>query len=168
MKYISKTYKSPFSDLTFTSDGENITTLEFGNPDELYKNIKQDDLPIFDMTKKWLDLYFSSCVPDFTPPLLPSGSVFQKRVWDILLKVPYGEVSTYGEIAKELGKESNQKMSAQAVGGALSKNPIAIIIPCHRIVGTGNNLTGYAGGLDIKIKLLKTENVDITKFKLPK
>lgn len=124
---------------------------------------------IFDETKKWLDIYFSREEPKFTPKLNIKGSEFRKDVWEILLEIPYGKTLTYKAIAEKLvisGKY--KKMSAQAVGGAVGHNPISIIIPCHRVVGASGSLTGYAGGLDRKVKLLELEGVDMNKFFMPK
>ena len=111
------------------------------------------------MGKRWLDLYFGGQKPDFLPPLHPEGTAFQKSVWDILLEIPYGKTISYGEIAGHIAlKQGISRMSAQAVGGAVGRNPISIIIPCHRVVGADVSLTGYAGGLDRKIKLLELEH----------
>ena len=107
--------------------------------------------------------------PDFTPPLHPIGSAFRMKVWDVLLQIPYGQTVTYGWIARQLAeREGRARMSAQAVGGAVGHNEISIIIPCHRVVGTSGSLTGYAGGMDRKIALLKTEHVDMSRFFVPK
>ena len=120
-------------------------------------------------TKKWLDIYFSGEKPTFTPPLHPAGSTFRQAVWQILLKTPYGQTITYGEIASKIAERENiSHMSAQAVGGAVGHNEISIIIPCHRVVGTNGSLTGYAGGIDRKISLLKLEHADMSRFFVPK
>ena len=119
--------------------------------------------------KKWLDLYFSGEKPDFTPPLHPAGSPFRQAVWKILLEIPYGQTTTYGEIAKQLAAMQNSSsMSAQAVGGAVGHNEVSIIIPCHRVVGTNGSLTGYAGGMDKKIALLELEHTNKKGFFVPK
>ena len=119
--------------------------------------------------KRWLDIYFSGKEPDFTPPLHPIGSAFRQSVWEILLQIPYGKTTTYGEIARQLSEKMGlSRMSAQAVGGAVGHNKIAIIIPCHRVVGTNGSLTGYAGGIDKKGKLLELEQTDMTGFFVPK
>ncbi len=123
---------------------------------------KEKNLAVFDQTKRWLDLYFSGREPGFTPALNPAGSAFRRAVWEILLKIPYGKTTTYGQIAREIAVARGlAKMSAQAVGGAVGHNEISIIIPCHRVVGTHGSLTGYAGGIDRKIKLLQLEGVDM-------
>ena len=119
--------------------------------------------------KRWLDIYFSGKEPDFTPPLHPIGSAFRQSVWEILLQIPYGKTTTYGEITRQLSEKMGlSRMSAQAVGGAVGHNKIAIIIPCHRVVGTNGSLTGYAGGIDKKGKLLELEQTDMTGFFVPK
>lgn len=123
---------------------------------------------IFDETKKWLDIYFSREDPKFTPKLNIKGSEFRKDVWKILLEIPYGKTLTYKAIAEKLVMSGKyKKMSAQAVGGAVGHNPISIIIPCHRVVGASGSLTGYAGGLDRKVKLLELEGVNMNKFFMP-
>lgn len=126
-------------------------------------------LPIFQQTIKWLDNYFSGEKPNFTPPiLLQNISPFRKYVLELLLEIPYGTTTTYKNIAKIIENKTNKKVSCQAVGGAVSHNPISIIIPCHRVISSSQNLTGYAGGINKKIKLLEIENLDISKFKIPK
>ena len=123
---------------------------------------EEKNLAVFDQTKRWLDLYFSGREPGFTPALNPAGSAFRRAVWEILLKIPYGKTTTYGQIAREIAAARGlAKMSAQAVGGAVGHNEISIIIPCHRVIGAHGNLTGYAGGIDRKIKLLQLEGVDM-------
>lgn len=116
-------------------------------------------------TKRWLDVYFTGREPDFTPPLHPAGSSFRQAVWQLLLEIPYGQTTTYGALAKRLNAG---RMSAQAVGGAVGHNPISIIVPCHRVVGTNGSLTGYAGGLDRKIRLLEMEKTDMTGLFRPR
>lgn len=119
--------------------------------------------------KRWLTIYFSGREPDFIPPLHIIGSTFQLAVWEILRKIPYGKTTTYGEIAKTIARQQGlPRMSAQAVGGAVGHNEISIIIPCHRVVGTNGSLTGYAGGIDKKVKLLNLEKADMTKLFVPK
>ena len=109
---------------------------------------------------KWLDTYFGGKVPNFTPPISIQTTPFRKAVYDILLTIPYGQTMTYGEIANIIAKQNGvERMSSQAVGGAVGHNPVSIIIPCHRVVGADGSLTGYAGGLDRKIELLKLEKV---------
>ena len=131
---------------------------------EIKEQVKEDaDEEIHKKTKNWLDRYFAGERPDIHElELAPMGSEFRQEVWNILKNIPYGKVTTYHEIAKEIGKKrGKEKMSAQAVGGAVGHNPISIIIPCHRVIGTNGSLTGYAGGLDKKAYLLRHENVQI-------
>ena len=159
-------YDSPLGKITLTSDGESLTGLylEGDRFFSLSQKSQEKNLPIFDETRRWLDLYFSGKNPNFTPPLLMQSTPFRQSVWKILLKIPFGKTTSYGEIAKQIGR----KMSAQAVGNAVGHNAIAIIIPCHRVVGKNGNLTGYAAGIDKKIKLLELEKVDVSKFFIPK
>lgn len=168
MFFISK-YKSPVGEITIASNGEMLTGLWFDGQknfaDTLLENYEEKDLPVFEQTKKWLDIYFSGKAPDFTPPLDMCGiSPFRKRVWEIMLEIPFGQTSTYGKIAKQIAEETGKKVSGQAVGGAVGHNSISLVIPCHRVVGTNGGLTGYAGGIDKKIKLLRLEGVDVSKY----
>lgn len=168
MIYVSY-YKSPIGNITMASYGDSLCGLWFDGQKYFASTVKGETedktLPVFEQTKKWLDIYFSGNEPDFTPKLSLNGSKFRKAVWDILLTIPYGSVMTYGEIAKILAKQCGVvKMSAQAVGGAVGHNPISIIVPCHRVVGTSGSLTGYAGGIDKKISLLKIEKTDMSKM----
>ena len=158
------TYKTPtqFSDMIMNSDGEYLTGLWFkGSKDSLKHETDCEikELPIFLETCKWLDLYFSGKVPDFTPKYrISNPTPFRKEVSDIMNTIPYGKTLTYNDIAKMIAKRRGiEKMSAQAVGGAVGCNPICIIIPCHRVIGANGNLTGYGGGLQNKIELLKLE-----------
>lgn len=172
MQYINR-YTSPIGKITMASDGEALTGLWFDGQKyfALYldKDNEEKDLPIFDMAKKWLDIYFSGKEPNFKLPLKFTGSEFQNEVWEILYAIPYGKTVTYGEIAKELANRRGiGKMSAQAVGGAVGKNEISVIVPCHRVVGSNGSLTGYAGGIDKKISLLKLEKAYNEKFFVPK
>ena len=129
----------------------------------------EKSLPIFDETAKWLDVYFGGKEPGFTPRLLITGTPFRKAAAEIMLSIPYGQTITYGEISDKIAAQRGvHKMSAQAVGGAVGHNPISIIVPCHRVVGAGGNLTGYAGGIDKKLWLLKSEGIDVSKFYVPK
>lgn len=125
-----------------------------------WKTQEEREIPVFQETKRWLDVYFSGREPDFLPVLHLCGTMFQRNVWNILTKIPYGKTTTYGAIAKEIAEDRNlQKMSAQAVGGAVGRNPVAIIVPCHRVLGAGGQLTGYAGGIERKKELLILENM---------
>ena len=151
-------YKSPLGRIILTSDGKYLTGLDFVKPSALNKNKQSKPLPIFKQTCHWLDIYFRGKEPKFTPPLKMQATPFRKQVWEILLKIPYGHTKTYGEIAREIARKNGlKKMSAQAVGGAVGNNPVALIIPCHRVIGTKGALTGYGAGLDKKIFLLKLE-----------
>ena len=159
-------YNSPIGKILLASNSSELTGLWFYNQKYFANNIsqchEQQDLPIFAQTKNWLDFYFSGENPNFTPPLNFSGvSPFRRRVLEILLTIPYGKTTTYGNIAKKLEKKSGNRVSAQAVGGAVGHNPIAIIIPCHRAIGSKGQLTGYASGIDKKIKLLQLENAKL-------
>lgn len=158
-------YGSPIGNITLASDGENLTGLWFDGQkydrDTLHdSNPAEKDLPIFSSAKKWLDIYFSGKAPNFTPPLKVEGSAFKKLVSEIMREIPFGHSTTYGEIAREVAQRTKRKsMSAQAVGGAVGHNPISLIIPCHRILGGNGKLTGYAGGIERKIFLLKLEGI---------
>lgn len=165
MEYISL-YNSPLGEMTLASDEKNLTGLWFNgqkyDKDVLDKEVCEKPLPIFDETKKWLDIYFSGECPNFTPPIHIKSTGFRKEVAEIMLTIPYGKTMTYGEIANKISKQRNiEKMSAQAVGGAVGHNSISIIIPCHRVVGSNGKLTGYAGGLNRKIKLLSLEKSNL-------
>ncbi|MBQ9349310.1 MAG: methylated-DNA--[Oscillibacter sp.] len=118
-----------------------------------------------DAAQAWLDTYFAGRMPDFTPPLHLAGTVFQRTVWDLLLQIPYGTVTTYGDLAHRIAARNGiARMSAQAAGGAVGRNPVPIIVPCHRVVGADGSLTGYAGGLDRKARLLELEGVDMRRL----
>ena len=147
-------YHSPIGPLRLTSDGAALTGLWMGlqNPD-LTNAQSREDLAIFDSVKRWLDDYFSGNPRIIDFPLAPAGTPFQRRVWELLLTIPYGETTTYGALARQLGPN----MSAQAVGQAVGRNPIGILIPCHRVIGADGTLTGYAGGLENKKWLLLHE-----------
>ena len=161
-------YASPLGGITLASDGDALTGLWFDGQKHFAETLSgeapEKELPVFDTAKRWLDVYFKCVSPDFTPPLNLRGSGFRKAVWDILLTIPFGQTMTYGEIAKKF----SARMSAQAVGNAVGHNPVSIIVPCHRVVGANGSLTGYAGGLDKKIKLLELEKADLSGFFVPK
>lgn len=165
-------YKSPLGSITMASDGTALTGLWFDGQkyfaEGLTETAAAKTLPVFDETVRWLDIYFAGRRPDFTPPLNLEGTAFRKEVWGLLLKIPYGQTTTYGKLAAQIAaKHGKKRMSAQAVGGAVGHNPISIIVPCHRVVGTGGSLTGYAGGLAKKLALLKLEGIDTANFTLP-
>ena len=152
-------YTSPLGGITLASDGIALTGLYFdGERDfpDLSATYKKN-LPVFGEVMRWLELYFAGKEPDFSPALNPTGTAFQMLVWAILQTIPYGGTTTYGAIAKRLEKSTGKRMSAQAVGGAVGRNPISILIPCHRVIGADGSLTGYAGGLDKKEYLLGLE-----------
>ena len=156
-------YISPLGGITMASDGEYLTGLWFDGQkyfaDTLHAQHEEKDLDVFRRTDNWLDIYFSGKEPDFTPSLRMRGTEFRQEVWQILLTIPFGETMTYGEIAKILAdRRGTDSISAQAVGGAVGHNPISLIIPCHRVVGTNGALTGYAGGLEKKAWLLDMES----------
>ena len=152
-------YTSPLGGITLASDGIALTGLYFDGERDFpdLSAAHKKDLPVFGEAMHWLDLYFAGKEPDFSPALNPTGTAFQQAVWEILRTIPYGGTTTYGAIAKRLEKVRGKRMSAQAVGGAVGRNPISILIPCHRVIGADGSLTGYAGGLDKKEYLLGLE-----------
>ena len=169
MTYIQH-YNSPLGDILLAADEIGLTGVWLDSQKYFAGTLPQEliecETPVLAEAKRWFDAYFSGREPDFTPPLHPTGSAFRHAVWDILLQIPYGQTTTYGAIARQLA--GTGRMSAQAVGGAVGHNPISIIVPCHRVVGTDGSLTGYAGGLAKKIALLELEHTDVSRFYLPK
>ena len=172
--YYFTTCPSPVGQLTLASDGESLTGLwlegqkYFGAtmPEDA---VRRDGLPVFSAAQSWLERYFAGEKPQPAElPLRPAGGEFRQRVWKLLCGIPYGQVTTYGALARELEVQTGQAASSQAVGGAVGHNPISIVIPCHRVVGSGGNLTGYAGGLDRKVRLLELEGADMSRLSLPK
>ena len=166
-------YDSPLGGILLAADEEGLTGLWFDGQKyfarTLPKEYAESETPVLREAKRWLDIYFSGREPDFTPPLHPVGSAFQQAVWALLLEIPYGETTTYGALARKLAeKQGLTHMSAQAVGGAVGHNDISLIIPCHRVVGASGSLTGYADGVDKKIKLLELERADMKSFFVPK
>ena len=173
--YYKTTHQSPLGILTLACTESSLIGLwteeQKYHGDTLLENtIDNPNIPVFDKTKKWLDDYFTGKNPPISElPLAPIGSEFRQEVWQLLCQIPYGKVITYGEIAKQIAKKAGKEtMSSQAVGGAVGHNPISIIIPCHRVIGANGNLTGYAGGIKTKIKLLQIEGVDMSKMFVPK
>ncbi|MCL2163820.1 MAG: methylated-DNA--[protein]-cysteine S-methyltransferase [Oscillospiraceae bacterium] len=176
--YFLSTYQSPVGLITLASDGDNLTGLWIEgqkyhgytipktmsapqaiiHPETLTKT---DSVQVIERARKWLDRYFAGKKPDISElPLAPAGSEFRHEIWNILCEIPYGKVMTYGDIAKRIAvKRKSKSMSGQAIGGAVGHNPISIIIPCHRVVGSNGSLTGYAAGIEIKAKLLELEGV---------
>lgn len=174
-KIFSCVYRSPIGKMILQSDGGSISGLYFDSSRLIGKasginSDTYDSLGVFDLARDWLDRYFAEKKPDPSEiPVCLSGSSFCREVWDELKKIPYGKVVTYGEIAKALAaKSASGKMSAQAVGYAVGHNPVSVIVPCHRVIGAGGNLTGYAAGLDKKAALLSLEGVDTDTFFIPK
>lgn len=171
MQYISH-YASPVGNILLAADNTGLTGLWFEGQKyfalSLDKEHEEKEIPLFEEVKQWLDIYFSGKEPDFTVPLHFTGTSFQNEVWEILCTIPYGQTMTYGEIAKQIAvRKGLPHMSAQAVGGAVGHNEISIIVPCHRVVGADGSLTGYAGGIDKKIKLLQLEKADMKSFFIP-
>ena len=165
-------YDSPLGGILLAADEIGLTGLWFDGEkyfaDGLDPEHTAQETLILREAKRWLDVYFSRQEPNFTPPLHPIGSPFRQEVWELLLQIPYGQTTTYGALAKQLAeKYSLPRMSAQAVGDTVGHNEISIIIPCHRVVGTNGSLTGYAGGIDKKVKLLTLEKVDMVHFFVP-
>ncbi len=155
-------YTSPIGGITIASNGESLTGLWFDGQKYFASTLSQKhmekQLPVFDRTCEWLDLYFSGKSPDFMPPVFMYVSNFRRDVYEILMTIPFGETMTYKEVADLIAKKHRIiSMSAQAVGGAIAHNPISLVIPCHRVIGTNGKLTGYAGGLDKKEWLLDME-----------
>lgn len=155
-------YNSPLGKILLASDGHALTGLWFEGQKYFAAKLDPDheekDLPVFARTAEWLALYFDGENPAFMPPLTLKGTPFQKEVWEILLEIPFGQTTTYAEIAAEIARRRGlASMSAQAVGSAVAHNPISLIIPCHRVVGSDGSLTGYAGGIEKKEWLLAME-----------
>ena len=151
-------YPSPLGMLLLTGDGRNLPGL-FMDAEPPPGAEAAEEAEVFLQTKSWLDAYFRGMPPQWLPPLAPEGTAFQKQIWRYLLEIPFGEVCTYGKLAQRAaGDMGKQRMSAQAVGGAVGRNPIGIIIPCHRCVGAKGGLTGYAWGLERKHWLLDHEH----------
>lgn len=151
-------YDSPLGGITLASDGEALTGLWFDDPKALDgkspRAQTEATLPVFDAATRWLDLYFSGVAPDFTPKLRLTGTAYQHMVWQQVLKIPYGRTASYADIASALGLAP---FSARAIGRAVGRNPVLLIVPCHRVVGVDGSLTGYAAGLDKKARLLELE-----------
>lgn len=165
-------YDSPLGGILLAADEVGLTGLWFEGQKYFARTLdavrQERETAAISEAKRWLDVYFSGREPDFTPPLNPIGSPFRQEIWELLLQIPYGQTTTYGALAKRLAeKRGLAHMSAQAVGGAVGHNQISIIIPCHRVVGTDGSLTGYAGGIDRKIKLLTLEKACMDTFFVP-
>lgn len=169
----STRYASPLGEIVMVADALALKGLwlpgQPGGEALLAQAQRRDQAAVLQQGCAWLDRYFCGDCP--TPqelPLDPQGSPFRRKVWFRLCEIPYGKLETYGQIARELAAENGGKMSAQAVGGAVGHNPIALIIPCHRVIGAHGNLVGYSGGLALKKRLLKYEGVDIRLLHDPK
>lgn len=160
-------YDSPLGGILLAADAIGLIGLWFDGAkycaDPLEPNHRAGNLPVLDAARRWLDIYFTGREPDFMPPLHMTGSPFRMAVWKMLREIPYGQTTTYGAIAKRLAaRRGTGSMSAQAVGGAVGHNPLSIMVPCHRVVGSGGSLTGYAGGVEKKAALLRLEGADVT------
>ena len=164
---VSKEYQSPLGRILLAAEAGKLVGLWFEGQKYFLGTLPEAPLPgsdpVFEETERWLDAYFAGRDPGPLPPTAPRGSEFRQRVWASLAAIPYGQVTTYGAIAKELEKFTGRRQSARAVGGAVGHNPISIILPCHRVVGTNGSLTGYAGGVEIKRALLSLEGVELTE-----
>lgn len=162
MRYTDN-YVSPIGNIVLAGDGTALTGLWFEGQKwfgtGLTDGAERAELPVFRQTKKWLDIYFGGGEPAFTPAVALRGSEFQIAVWNVLSAIPYGKTVTYGEIAKNLTAVTGRKTSARAVGSAVGRNPVSIIVPCHRVLGADGSLTGYAGGVERKRELLRLEGV---------
>ncbi len=165
--------QSPLGKILLAADDQGLTGLWFAeNQRHLVMGLSPDaeerPSPFFDEARRWLEIYFAGRDPDFTPTLHLTGPDFRVRVGEILLTIPYGQTATYGEIAAQIAAERGlERMSARAVGSAVAKNPISLIVPCHRVVGANGSLTGYGGGIDRKIALLKLEGAWQGGFHVP-
>jgi len=161
VKYIMRV-PSPIGELTLVAEEEKLTEIRFDNAGPVQGEVTERKIPVLRKTAEWLDIYFSGKEPDFMPEIEAKGSEFRKSVWKHIAKIPYGETVTYGQIAKRIAEERDiAHMAAQAVGGAVGANPVPLIVPCHRVMGSGGKLTGYGGGIEKKIILLEIEKCRI-------
>lgn len=166
-------YDSAIGGITLASDGRSLIGLWFDGQkyfaSTIGEEITEGTSMVFNDTIRWLDIYFNGKDPGFVPPISMRTTQFRKEVWEIMMSIPFGQTMTYGEIADIIAKRRGlSRMSAQAVGGAVGHNAISLIIPCHRVIGTNGSLTGYAGGIDKKVKLLTMEKADMAHFFVPK
>lgn len=171
----TQTYDSPLGEILLAADDQGLTGLWFAGQKHFAAGLADADertereTPVLAEAKRWLDVYFTGREPDFLPPLHPVGTAFQLAVWDTLLQIPYGQTTTYGSIARQLAEQcGGEQTSARAVGSAVGRNHVSLIIPCHRVVGSNGSLTGYAGGIDRKVQLLQLEGTDMRRFFVPK
>ncbi len=155
-------YASPVGKLTLAGEGDALTGLwlegqkYFGSAAH---PVRMGEAPVFSAARQWLDRYFSGVLPGPTPPLAPEGTPFRRQVWELLRAVPWGQTVTYGALARQLAEKTGKRTSSRSVGGAVGRNPISILIPCHRVLGTDGSLTGYAGGVGRKMWLLRNEKI---------
>lgn len=171
MQYIHH-YQSPLGKILLAADDKGLTGLWFEGQKYFARGLEAEheerEIPVFEQAEGWLETYFSGKEPDFQLPLHFTGTEFQNQVWEILLTIPYGQTMTYGEVAGRLAaKRGLPHMSAQAAGSAVGHNRLSIIVPCHRVVGADGSLTGYAGGMDRKVRLLKLEGADMGRLYVP-
>ena len=169
----TQTYSSPLGEVLLSADDMGLCGLWFAGQRYFARTLPPGavprETPVLTASKRWLDCYFFGKRPDFLPPLHLIGTDFQQAVWNLLLEIPYGQTVTYGALARTLAQQLGKPaMSAQAVGAAVGRNPVSIIVPCHRVVGADGNLTGYAGGVERKLFLLNLEGADLTQLHIPK
>ena len=162
MQYTGR-YVSPLGGMLMAANDVGLTGLWFEGQKHFARRLdsahEEREIPLFDEVRRWLDQYFSGREPDFMPPLHLIGTAFEREVWALLRAIPYGETTTYGAIAAQLARQRGlAHMSAQAAGGAVGRNPVSVIVPCHRVLGADGSLTGYAGGLERKRRLLALES----------
>lgn len=168
----TQTYSSPLGELLLSADDMGLSGLWFAGQRYFARTLPPGavsrETPVLTASKRWLDCYFSGARPDFLPPLHLIGTDFQQAVWNLLLEIPYGQTVTYGALARTLARQLGKPaMSAQAVGATVGRNPVSIIVPCHRVVGADGNLTGYAGGVERKLQLLQLEGADLPRLYVP-
>ena len=157
---VYKILPTPLGDMLAVGEGEALTVLDFVDARHCpAASGEAGESPVLTETARWLAVYFSGRAPDFTPPLAPAGTPFQQIVWGILRDIPWNVTVSYGGVARRAERLTGRRASAQAVGQAVGRNPISLIIPCHRVVGADGSLTGYGGGLDRKAALLRLEAV---------
>ena len=158
-------YDSPLGPITLAGEDGALTGLWFDGRKYLgaglHAGTPEGEAPVFRQVRAWLDRYFRGEDPGPAPPLAPAGTAFQRAVWEVLREIPYGRTATYGQVAQAAGRGLGRNTSPRAAGSAVGRNPISLLIPCHRVVGAGGSLTGYAGGLERKEALLKLEGAEI-------
>lgn len=170
MDYLDR-FDSPLGEIMVASDGEAIIGLWLDGQQHFAASLGEAeprcDLPVLQQARAWLAHYFEGSDPGMLPPTRPRGTAFRQMVWNQLATIPYGRLVTYGELGRRIEKETGRRTSARAIGGAVGHNPISIMLPCHRVIGSNGSLTGYAGGVDKKIALLKLEGVDVSALREP-